>query len=310
MTAPDHTPDSDLKRCSKCKELKPRSEFHKARKEKDGLRSRCKCCVAIDGAERYANNPEYHRDYYYAHHEEHLEYRRQWRSTHQEYIKRYRRQYYIIHQEELREVSREYYEAHREENRQRRARYYYAHRDESVRRASDYYHTHSGIIKKRRAEHYMEHREELTKRSTDNYRKYRDKIRDRSAKYYQRNKHIYVLCALRRRARKRSFPDAFTLQDKIRAFEYFEYRCAVCGRPRGLWHTLAMDHWIPLDSPDCPGTVPVNMVPLCHGVDGCNNSKINRDALEWLTQHFGKRKAKQIFERVQVYFDSLEKEMA
>src|SRR5581483_2176482 len=56
-------------------------------------------------------------------------------------------------------------------------------------------------------------------------------------------------------ARKRSLPDTFTERDWQRALEYWDYKCAVCGRPRGLWHTLAADHWIPLTAPDCPGTV-------------------------------------------------------
>jgi hypothetical protein len=64
---------------------------------------------------------------------------------------------------------------------------------------------------------------------------------------------------------------------------------------------------IPLTDPrpDNPGTVPTNIVPLCHGVDGCNLSKSNGDPIEWLTSRYVPRKAKQILARIQAYFDSL-----
>lgn len=86
---------------------------------------------------------------------------------------------------------------------------------------------------------------------------------------------------------------------------HFGGRCAVCERPPGLWHTIAADHWTPISSPDCPGTVPSNIVPLCHGVDGCNNSKHDRDAAEWLSETRGKRQANKIIARIEGYFESI-----
>src|SRR5512141_2961524 len=87
--------------------------------------------------------------------------------------------------------------------------------------------------------------------------------------------------------RKRKLPDTFTDQDWQRALEYWDYKCAVCGRPRGLWHTLAADHWIPLSDPECPGTIPTYIVPLCHGEGGCNNSKRSRSPQAWLEAKLG-----------------------
>lgn len=108
-----------------------------------------------------------------------------------------------------------------------------------------------------------------------------------------------------RRVRKVSLSDQFSQEDWNRALAHFEGCCAVCGRSIGLWHTLAMDHWIPVTDPTCPGTVPTNIIPLCHGINGCNNSKKDRDPVEWLTWKFGSRKAKRILARIQAYFDSL-----
>jgi ribosomal protein L37AE/L43A len=102
--------------------------------------------------------------------------------------------------------------------------------------------------------------------------------------------------------RKRELPHTFTEQDWQRALEYWEYTCAVCGRPRGLWHTLAADHWIPLTDPDCPGTVPTNIVPLCHGESGCNNSKRAKSPQAWLEAKLGPKQAFQKMLEIDAYF--------
>lgn len=103
-------------------------------------------------------------------------------------------------------------------------------------------------------------------------------------------------------ARKRSLPIAFSSSDWDAALDYWGHQCAVCGRPRGLWHTLAQDHWIPLSDPRCPGTVPTNILPLCHGEGGCNNSKGNKDPVRWLEERLGRRRAAQKLAEIQAYF--------
>jgi hypothetical protein len=81
-------------------------------------------------------------------------------------------------------------------------------------------------------------------------------------------------------------------------------------RPAGLWHQITPDHWIPLASPDCPGTVPENIIPLCFGSGGCNNSKKAKDGYEWLLQRYGKRKACVILKRIQAYFEWVKNQQA
>jgi hypothetical protein len=105
----------------------------------------------------------------------------------------------------------------------------------------------------------------------------------------------------RHEARRRLLITDFTVKQWRRALIEFHYCCAVCGRPRGLWHALAQDHWIP-ESKGGHYTA-TNIVPLCHGIDGCNNKKGKKDAHEWLVQEHGKRKAAKIEARIQAYFD-------
>lgn len=107
---------------------------------------------------------------------------------------------------------------------------------------------------------------------------------------------------VRYRARRRSLPMDYSLDDWSRALTYWQDTCAICERPRGLWHTISQDHWVPLSDAHCPGTVATNMLPLCYGADGCNNSKGGKNPEKWLVQKLGKRKAKRKLEEIHQYF--------
>lgn len=117
----------------------------------------------------------------------------------------------------------------------------------------------------------------------------------------------------RRRAREVELGGDFDTWDMQQCLEYWDYRCAICGRPEGLWHTIVGDHWIALKDPrsDNPGNVAWNIVPMCHakkgsnGLGGCNNSKNDKDPEQWLIETFGKRKAKIILTDINAYFAPL-----
>lgn len=46
------------RRCSKCRRVKPTTEYHKHKNGKDGLRSRCKTCNRAEAREFYKRKPE------------------------------------------------------------------------------------------------------------------------------------------------------------------------------------------------------------------------------------------------------------
>lgn len=183
---------------------------------------------------------------------------------------------------------------------------------------SDYYYSNIEYNRQRVIDHYWLNpelkREKRRKAYVRNAPKEREQAKSRARKNPQVNKQWKInnpdkttAMKQRRRARKNNLPDCLNSLDWRGALDYFGGFCAVCGRPPGLWHTLAMDHWIPLSNPECPGTIPTNIVPLCHGVDGCNNSKQNKPPEQWLIQRFGERKTKKILRRIHDYFDSLRK---
>ena len=154
----------------------------------------------------------------------------------------------------------------------------------------------------------------VRQRNRDQRKKHHQKILQAGRLSYQKNPQRLVtwrranlatvrLIASRRRARKKNLPDTFTLTDRQFMLSYWHHACAVCGNQEGLWWTLADDHWIPLSDPQCPGTVPENIVPLCHGTNGCNNSKNDtRNPQAWLESRYGRAKARRIMKTIAAYF--------
>lgn len=154
------------------------------------------------------------------------------------------------------------------------------------------------VIKKYRANNREKVRALNSKWSREHPEYYRSRQKEHA--------HVQKAVVLRRRATKKSLPAKFTHKDWKRALDHFNGCCAVCGRQlNDLFgtHTAAADHWIPLSSPDCPGTIVTNMVPLCHGIGGCNNTKSNKNPSDWLVSKYGKSKAKQILARIEAYFE-------
>lgn len=128
--------------------------------------------------------------------------------------------------------------------------------------------------------------------------------KDKITKYRKDRLDVFANYQRKRRTQEKGLPNVFAPADWQYALDYFGGCCAVCERPlNGLFHEAAADHWIPLSNPECPGTIRENIVPLCHQVGGCNNSKGSSNPEEWLTKRFGKRKAKLILARIHAYFD-------
>lgn len=159
-----------------------------------------------------------------------------------------------------RKYSREYYYAHAEKAKQRQRQRVADNPDGKRQDDRLYYIANKDRIKKR-----VEKRT-ATIRGTPHFRRY--------------------MCAAsaRRRARVRGLQDRFTTDDQKRALSFFGNRCAVCSVAIGLSVKVNWDHWIPISSRICPGTVPSNMVPLC---DSCNKSKNAARPSTWIVLELG-----------------------
>lgn len=275
---PQNTITTPQKQCSKCKEFKPATVefFHRHKGRSDGLYSRCKvCCHAEDKAFREAN-PEAVRSWKKA------EYQR----DKEKIIARVRR----WEEENAERKSTRLKEKYWADPEAARAR---------IRKASRKFREQNAESERARLREYAkQNREKIRERS----RQYREANRDAINERKRIKGSIHQQA---REARKKNLPNDFTLEDWQKALDYFGGRCAACGRPPGLFHTLAMDHFVPLSSPDCPGHIATNIIPLCHGDGGCNNSKHDRDALEWAIEKFGKRKGREFVNKIAAYFAAL-----
>lgn len=165
---------------------------------------------------------------------------------------------------------------------------------------------------KRAAQWRGEHKDYLSMKAHQNYQENRERYKQSNkrwlAEHPERAKEIAKARTSRYLARKKNLPSTFSAEDLRTAITHFNGCCAVCGNQLNnlLGDTKAhMDHWIPLSNPNCPGTVPTNMIPLCGGVNGCNQSKQDAEPEEWLKKKFGKRKAKLILNRIEEYFRSI-----
>jgi len=140
------------------------------------------------------------------------------------------------------------------------------------------------------------------------------KERANQARWRQANPDKVRAAGHRRRATMRALPSQWTDTDIQRMLAYWDNRCAVCGQhvePNNAFYYLAQDHWIPLTSPECPGTVAWNMLPLCHSkignTAGCNSAKSNADPIEWLNRLYPNdpKLVAKILARIAKYFKAV-----
>lgn len=160
-------------------------------------------------------------------------------------------------------------------------------------------------LEENRKRYYAENREWYLDYGKNYHQENKVKRTEQIMQWRKENPERYRAIWHRYMARKRNLPDTFTGQDWLDCLEYFNYTCAVCGSQlRDLFGNVEphADHWIPLASELCTGTIPQNMVCLCNS---CNTSKNAKLPQAWLEEKYDKRKAKEILNRVQAYFDSL-----
>lgn len=277
MTASDDTTNQPVKRCPTCSEEKPLTTeyYNRNRARSDGFDSHCKVCRSAMGKER-AKKPEF-QEWRKAYMQEYQS-RPGYVEKRREYDREYKRKARLIpeQREHMNSVYRKW--SSRPDVRQKQRDY-----DKTPDRKA----RHRQIESKRRTRPDVQHKMKV-------YWVTKGRILNR---YYQ----------AQRRARKLELPNTLTTAEWQRCLDYFNHRCVACGSANGLWTVIVADHWIPLASLDCPGTIAMNIVPLCHskkgGIGGCNNSKIDRNPQEWTINTFDKRKSADVMKRVADYFE-------
>lgn len=140
-------------------------------------------------------------------------------------------------------------------------------------------------------------------------------IVEEKREWRKRNRGKINISILKRKTLKKGLPHSFTEDDVEFSFQYWHGSCAVCRKENGMWHMICLDHFIPLVHPLCPGTIPGNMLPLCHAKKGmsldmgrcCNNEKWTKDPVVWLTEKLGTRKANEKLKEIMTFFAAAKK---
>jgi hypothetical protein len=240
---------------------------------------------------RYAENPEPvqqgNQKSYAKHRPKRLAQNRVYNETHPEIVQKAKAEYRARNQETLRAKGRAYIARRQAENPEAmhayQAGYQAANRDKVNAYARTY-----------RAQHRDERNAQQQQR--------RQEHPEYEAAWRKAHPEVSRLKQLRRLARKRGLPDTFTAKERLFMLQYWHHACAVCGNQDGFFWKLADDHVIPLSSPDCPGTVATNIIPLCHGKGGCNTLKRDHDFSEWLLSRMTASQAQRVLKAVQAYF--------
>lgn len=184
---------------------------------------------------------------------------------------------------------------------------YYANHEQEKARLRENYYKHQDDYKAKSWAYEQAHRERYLAHKSRNHKVNRERERrlaeiwrkNNPEKYKQLTRGVYE----RRSRRMKALPNTLTEGDWERALAHFSGCCAYCGNPPGLFkHTqIETDHFIAIADPrpDNPGTVPDNILPAC---GECNMAKGNMDPEVWLLGRFGERQARNILNRIQVYF--------
>lgn len=220
MTSSIVSPDTpQLKRCSKCGELKPPSEFYHSARSSDGAQKWCKTCCSVYAKGWREKNAEALKDK-----------SRQYRTENSAAIKERGRQYYAENAEVINARHRQKYRDNPEATRERDRKWKEANADEFKEYQRKYYAEHAESIRERNKIHYHENSEEIRAR----HRRYHKSTAGQSS--YRVRKH-------RRRAREADAAGTFTGAD-IEAIRVAQgNRCYLCGKPLKKYH---IDHFIPL----------------------------------------------------------------
>lgn len=241
----------DFKRCSRCEQVLPKTQFFKSVDKSDGLQSWCKDCRYTT---RERKNPP--------------------KEPVPEGLKRCYKCKQLLPatleffsaakntRDRLQAGCKQCFKAYREQNRHR-----------ILAQKHEHYVLNADKINAAKMRYYYARKEYFNSLDEENYREYKQHQLS-----YSRIAHA------RRRSRQLELPYNWNVTYWNLCLRYWDYRCCVCGEDQNL-HA---DHWIPLSDPDCPGTIPENMIVLCRS---CNVQKRNRLPRVWLPMKLGEEPA-------------------
>ena len=219
-------------------------------------------------------------------------------------------------QTHCKQCNAQYYRENADKVRESHARYRSENPDKEREYQARHYRENADKVRESHARYYRENPDKVREGHARYYRENADKMRAAVLRYRSENPDKARAKGQRRRARKNNLPSQWTDTDIQRMLVYWGNCCAVCNQhvePNNAFYYLAQDHWIAIADPrpDNPGTVPWNMLPLCHSkignTAGCNNSKHDADPIAWLHSCYpdDPRLVAKILARIAKYFKTV-----
>ena len=248
------------KRCSKCGETLPVSEFHKRKSAKDGLKSHCRGCIKAYHEKNREKILESQKAYYEKNREEFLERRKEYREKNREKIRESDKAYHEKNREKILERQKAYREKNREELLERRKEYREKNREKIRESGKAYHEKNREKILQSKKEYHEKNREKILERQKAYHEKNREKIWERQ-KVYEKNRMATDPCykmacnirSLTLRAYKRGGWKKNSATQKILGCSFDEFKKHIESQfqegmswdNQGEWH---YDHKIPLAS--------------------------------------------------------------
>lgn len=324
-----------LKECSQCHVMRPATTkyFYASKGGRYGLKSRCIVCVQASGTEPL-NDPSVTKicgtcntgypatiQFFYADRHSPMGLGRNCKACVDEYSKQHPRKHMLPLNDsntskicgncgEAFPATTEFFKANKrgrfgldgwcKKCSQRYDRQYRLDNYEKIRaRDREYKSKNKSRIYSVNRKYYLENTEKVLEMCRQYRRKNPDKVRQHLQKWRTENPERNLLINQRRETRKRDLPHNLTEDEWRYAITYWNNHCAYCGERQ---ERLTLDHYIPLNDSNCPGTIATNCIPACRF---CNSSKSDLEALYWMTWRFGEEHAKTVQARIMAYFESL-----
>jgi 5-methylcytosine-specific restriction endonuclease McrA len=200
------------------------------------------------------------------------------------------KEYRIANKERRNEQMEKWRRENKDHERKRAKEYYQEHKKHLIEYAKKYRQENSELAKKS-----FETWKQKNKEYFKNYRQInRERRRKQTNAWRQNNPEKTIIHKQNRRANERKVQANYTIEQLKSAREYFDNKCAYCGKEK----KLEQDHFIPLSK---GGEYTINnIVPTCRS---CNSSKGTKDFFEWYKTHkyYSKKREDKILKYLNYY---------
>ena len=204
---------------------------------------------------------------------------------------------------ELKEIKRKSMKRTFDKIKSRNKAFYLKNRQDRLKKAAIYRQENRDKINVWHRKNYAENKESKTLQTKTYYQTHKMEIRDRQLIYKNMHK-AEIRMHNRLRKLKLSFSNSdYTQKDWLDCLVYWHHSCAICGCYAQDSRIICSDHWIPLSKGGL--THKTNILPLCHGINGCNNFKQAKNPIDWLVEYLGENAANIKLSEIQAYFNSL-----